>query len=989
LQKNVNKKKSIINIFNDDNLCALRAILIGKSLVDLKKKIIKRLPSTSALNKQVREICKKLKLPNKAMGIEEIKQVERYLKIYSINVLEGRRGYATDVFLYKGPLNKYFIYILLSDSHYNVIRSMKSTFKKKKYCNYCKQGYDDKMQHFCLATCFCCKKQDCVKSVEGLKCSKCFQKAKNEECLFYHNEYICKRKVYCDICKQVYITKNHVCDGQKWCVNCHAIVTEEEHLCYLQADKVINKKRYPLIFFDYECYQKDSKHVPNYIVAKKICVSCLDSKNESCLCENKEFLNNNDFCEWLFDHDKNAVAICHNFKGYDSCFVMEWILENMTTLDQNPTPLMNGSKILSLVFRKVKIIDSLLFLPMALDKFPKTFEIKELKKGFFPHGFNLEENQKYVGVWPSKEDFGIKFMTDEKKKEFEEWYEKNSNSVYDFQQELQAYCKSDVELLMQGCLAFRKSIIEVTKSKDDPNFLNGIDPFCVSVTIASLCHYIFRNKMLKKNQIAILPQNGYYNNQNHSIKAIQWLEFLSMKKNLFIKHARNGEEEKIAGYPVDGYNKDSNTVYQFHGCFWHGHPACYKAGTVNKVKLKSMGAIYKQHMSRMSILQKAPHNGKKLNIVEIWECEFDKMCKEDDELKKFLKDFDIKLPLNVRDSFYGGRTEPFMLHYKCKENEQIKYYDITSLYPCVQKYEKFPIGHPKIIINNFNSIWDYFGFAKLSIIPPRKLYVPVLPIKANGKLLFALCQTCANNNIEKCTHTDSERAIRGTYCTEEIKEAIRQGYVIEKLYEVWHWETTSDELFKEYIDTFLKGKQEASGYPDYVKTPEDEANYIADYFEKEGILLDRNKIKYNAGMRAVLKLLLNSFWGKFGQKDNKLMFKIITKVEEWLSLITNEQFIVHRADHTNNKYLQVYYKHKTEINECESKTNCALASFVTCYGRLRLYTELKKLNVRLVYCDTDSVIFISRIGDYEPLLGSYLGQFTNEIDGKKGILSKK
>ncbi len=69
---------------------------------------------------------------------------------------------------------------------------------------------------------------------------------------------------------------------------------------------------------------------------------------------------------------------------------------------------------------------------------------------------------------------------------------------------LQAYCKSDVELLMQGCLAFRKSIIEVTKSDDDPNFLNGIDPFCVSVTIASLCHYIFRNKMLKKNQIILL-----------------------------------------------------------------------------------------------------------------------------------------------------------------------------------------------------------------------------------------------------------------------------------------------------------------------------------------------------------------------------------------------------------------------------------------------------------------------------------------------------
>ena len=99
------------------------------------------------------------------------------------------------------------------------------------------------------------------------------------------------------------------------------------------------------------------------------------------------------------------------------------------------------------------------------------------------------------------------------------------------------------------------------------------------------------------------------------------------------------------------------------------------------------------------------------------------------------------------------------------------------------------------------------------------------------KLLFALCQRCANDKIQKCTHTDSERAIHGTYCTEEIKEALRQGYVIEKLYEIWHWETTSNDLFKEYIDTFLKGKQEASGYPDHVKTPEDEANYIADYFE--------------------------------------------------------------------------------------------------------------------------------------------------------------
>ena len=66
---------------------------------------------------------------------------------------------------------------------------------------------------------------------------------------------------------------------------------------------------------------------------------------------------------------------------------MEWILENMTTINKKPTLsmngskilsinkkptlLMNGSKILSMKFGIGKIIDSVSFLPMALEKFPR------------------------------------------------------------------------------------------------------------------------------------------------------------------------------------------------------------------------------------------------------------------------------------------------------------------------------------------------------------------------------------------------------------------------------------------------------------------------------------------------------------------------------------------------------------------------------------------------------------------------------------------
>jgi hypothetical protein len=75
-----------------------------------------------------------------------------------------------------------------------------------------------------------------------------------------------------------------------------------------------------------------------------------------------------------------------------------------------------------------------------------------------------------------------------------------------------------------------------------------------------------------------------------------------------------------------------------------------------------------------------------------------------------------------------------------------------------------------------------------------------------------------------------------------VKEALKQGYQIKKIYEVWHLENRSDTLFKEYIATFLKGKQEASGFPEHVLTAEDEIKYIEEYFRHQGIKLEREKI---------------------------------------------------------------------------------------------------------------------------------------------------
>ena len=107
-----------------------------------------------------------------------------------------------------------------------------------------------------------------------------------------------------------------------------------------------------------------------------------------------------------------------------------------------------------------------------------------------------------------------------------------------------------------------------------------------------------------------------------------------------------------------------------------------------------------------------------------------------------------------------------------------------------------------------------------------------------------------------------ERAILGTWCHVELMKAIEKGYEVLKIHEVWHWDQTTDELFKDYVDTFLKIKQEASGYPKDCVTDEQKQRYIDEYYEHEGIRLDPNKIEYNPGLRSLAKLALNSLWGR-------------------------------------------------------------------------------------------------------------------------------
>lgn len=82
-----------------------------------------------------------------------------------------------------------------------------------------------------------------------------------------------------------------------------------------------------------------------------------------------------------------------------------------------------------------------------------------------------------------------------------------------------------------------------------------------------------------------------------------------------------------------------------------------------------------------------------------------------------------------------------------------------------------------------------------------------------------------------------------------------------KIHEVWHFpeENRRTGLFAEYVNTWLKLKQESAGWPSECVTEQQKAEYVQSYEQHEGIKLDPEQIAVNPGRKSIAKLLLNRY----------------------------------------------------------------------------------------------------------------------------------
>ena len=92
----------------------------------------------------------------------------------------------------------------------------------------------------------------------------------------------------------------------------------------------------------------------------------------------------------------------------------------------------------------------------------------------------------------------------------------------------------------------------------------------------------------------------------------QWLDSLGLPDDP--SHREVGGLIPNRRYVVDGYDPETNTVYEFHGDYWHGNPKIYNPDDINPSTQNTYGQLYENTVTKKNTFLDAGYN-----YYEIWE----------------------------------------------------------------------------------------------------------------------------------------------------------------------------------------------------------------------------------------------------------------------------------------------------------------------------------------------------------------------------------
>lgn len=146
------------------------------------------------------------------------------------------------------------------------------------------------------------------------------------------------------------------------------------------------------------------------------------------------------------------------------------------------------------------------------------------------------------------------------------------------------------------------------------------------VNIKCLKHGLFKqtpdNHLTGKGcRICCIPKKSY------SKLALNWLNYIQLNDNIHIQHAENEGEFIIpnTNYKADGYCKETNTIYEFHGDYWHGNPNKFEQSEINQITKCTFGELYQKTLDKELVIRNMG-----FKLITMWEIDWNKINKNID-----------------------------------------------------------------------------------------------------------------------------------------------------------------------------------------------------------------------------------------------------------------------------------------------------------------------------------------------------------------------
>lgn len=283
----------------------------------------------------------------------------------------------------------------------------------------------------------------------------------------------------------------------------------------------------------------------------------------------------------------------------------------------------------------------------------------------------------------------------------------------------------------------------------------------------------------------------------------------------------------------------------------------------------------------------------------------------------------------IRRGYFGGRVEPFE-----QDGEGLSYFDINSSYPASMR-GPMPAGEA------FE--WDgepperfkreMLGFCECDVFVPYDTHIPVLPVKVDEKLIFPTGH------------------LSGVWTYPELMLAVECGArIVNWKHSVWY----------KPVDLF--------------------GAFVADLYAYR----DKSNPKFNAALEAVVKIILNSLYGKFGMKTTRKKIYIYSDPEKPDNAVPAaggpEALVWYAEEEVDAPYIMPQ-----------------VSAWVTSMSRIllmRYMLQVLAMGGKVYYCDTDSVIAnvtlpsSTLLGELKDEIPDWSGQLKGEFIGPKMYILK-